>query len=272
MTFNLNEQIMPILDRFRLGLLARLGTIRIDHDLITAVVERWRRETHSFHFPTGECTITLQDVTMLWGLPINGAPIIGPTSRNWSQLVLDSFGRVEDDAFRRPPGTFHLSKEWLRQPWQEARQGDDDRRRLKASLPPNSPPIEVERYARAFMLDLCSSVMFPDQSGFLQTMFLQFFQDIEDPPQLSWASGVLARLYRALCDASDIDKEQIGGPLMLLQMWVWTRFPIGRPRAKDLPGDMPYGVAWMGSYHDYEDEPHRSVTLYRYLLYNFFIL
>ncbi|KAL8522991.1 hypothetical protein ACS0TY_013087 [Phlomoides rotata] len=47
---------------------ARCGYYRLDHHLITVLVERWRPETHIFHFSVGEVTITLQDVAIIWGV------------------------------------------------------------------------------------------------------------------------------------------------------------------------------------------------------------
>ncbi|KAL9667180.1 hypothetical protein QQ045_001529 [Rhodiola kirilowii] len=45
--------------------------VKTDPSLLIAMVERWRPETHTFHFNDGEATITLQDVSFLTGLPID---------------------------------------------------------------------------------------------------------------------------------------------------------------------------------------------------------
>ena len=44
-----------------------------DRGLMSAFVERWHKETSSFHLPVGEVTITLGDVASLLHLPIVGA-------------------------------------------------------------------------------------------------------------------------------------------------------------------------------------------------------
>ena len=43
-----------------------------DRGLISAFMERWHKETSSFHLPVGELTITLDDVASLLHLPIIG--------------------------------------------------------------------------------------------------------------------------------------------------------------------------------------------------------
>ncbi|KAK1604832.1 hypothetical protein QYE76_028505 [Lolium multiflorum] len=42
---------------------------------LTALVDRWRPETHTFDLRAGEMTPTLQDVSMILGLPIQGEPL-----------------------------------------------------------------------------------------------------------------------------------------------------------------------------------------------------
>ncbi|KAL8457150.1 hypothetical protein ACS0TY_035117 [Phlomoides rotata] len=54
---------------------ARCGALIIDSQLIIALVERWRPETHTFHFSVGETTVTLQDVAIIWGLHVDGEPL-----------------------------------------------------------------------------------------------------------------------------------------------------------------------------------------------------
>ncbi|XP_028201934.1 protein MAIN-LIKE 2-like [Glycine soja] len=56
-----------------LGPLIRCSVITIDPGLISAFVERWHRETSTFHLPVSELTITLDDVVSLLHLPITGA-------------------------------------------------------------------------------------------------------------------------------------------------------------------------------------------------------
>ncbi|RYQ84069.1 hypothetical protein Ahy_B10g102963 [Arachis hypogaea] len=44
-----------------------------EHDwlLISTLMERWRPESHTFHLPCGELTITLHDVAYQLGLSVN---------------------------------------------------------------------------------------------------------------------------------------------------------------------------------------------------------
>ncbi|KAK5776329.1 hypothetical protein PVK06_044288 [Gossypium arboreum] len=50
---------------------------KLDLKLVSALVERWRPETHTFHLPYDECTITLEDMHLQLGLPVDGSVVIG---------------------------------------------------------------------------------------------------------------------------------------------------------------------------------------------------
>ncbi|XP_058742289.1 protein MAIN-LIKE 1-like [Vicia villosa] len=59
-------------DRSGLTSLQRTSLTKIDTDLVTQFVERWHIETSSFHMSFGEMTITLDDISCLLHLPIEG--------------------------------------------------------------------------------------------------------------------------------------------------------------------------------------------------------
>lgn len=54
-------------------------------------------ETHSFHFPHGEMTITLQDREVIMGVLIDGLAVVGFTQmQDWGDLYVELLGH-------RPP-------------------------------------------------------------------------------------------------------------------------------------------------------------------------
>ena len=96
-----DEQYVPYLRRAGMLPLARVvcaGLPAMDAPLLTTFVDRWRPETHSFHLPCGEVSITLQDVAMILGLPLEGIAVTGIIQTDgWRDMVEALIGI-------RPPG------------------------------------------------------------------------------------------------------------------------------------------------------------------------
>jgi hypothetical protein len=81
----------------------RLTRFNYDAPLIAAFMDRWRPETHTFHFPVDEMTLSLEDAAMLGGLPCAGQAM-GPIDiprRGMSTSLLGSRTFLETIARRR---------------------------------------------------------------------------------------------------------------------------------------------------------------------------
>ena len=87
-----DDRVIDIIKALGLEGLLRIPGREIDHGLITALVKRWRLETHTFHMPYGEITIALQYVEVLLGLPIDGDAIIGSTQKIWANVCQEFLG------------------------------------------------------------------------------------------------------------------------------------------------------------------------------------
>ena len=87
-----DEHVIAIVRLLGLDLLHMVPSIKLDHALIAAFVERWRPETHSFHHSHGEMTITLQDVEVIMGMPIEGEAMVGSTKRTWKTVCAEMLG------------------------------------------------------------------------------------------------------------------------------------------------------------------------------------
>lgn len=48
----------------------------LEPSLLTALVDHWRPETHTFHIRCGELASILKDVSLITDLPINGKSLV----------------------------------------------------------------------------------------------------------------------------------------------------------------------------------------------------
>ena len=90
-----DNRVLDIIKLLRLEGLFRVPSKEIDHCLLSALVERWQPETHTFHLPHGEISITLQDVEVIFRLPIDSEVLVGPTAvedGDWSQVCGELLG------------------------------------------------------------------------------------------------------------------------------------------------------------------------------------
>lgn len=97
MGWTLHHHIIPYVISAGLYGVSRVGSINIDHALMTALVERWRQETHTFDLPVGEATIALHDVAVLLGLRIDDRAVVSPLMHDVQSMSEELLGMTPDD-------------------------------------------------------------------------------------------------------------------------------------------------------------------------------
>lgn len=177
-----DERYTPYIERTGLLPFVQLvsrSTPHMNPCLITALVDRWRPETHSFHMPCGEMTVTLQDVSMILALPIKGQPICRSTETDkWREGMMELIGMVPPIKEGVSAGASHF---WIRQNFNKC--------------PEEAEEHVIEMYARAYLWYLISRTLFSDGTGRNASfMWLELFAGWDH--NLSWGSAALAYLYR----------------------------------------------------------------------------
>ncbi|KAH9612224.1 hypothetical protein KSS87_003278, partial [Heliosperma pusillum] len=211
--FKVPEAVLTYVNNIQFQGITRLCYVPLDADLITALVERWRQETHTFHLPFGEANVTLQDVAMLFCLRISGRPVTGSSEGGWQDLCVRLLGAI--------PSTKAIKGSKLKLTWLH------DNFQNVANI---NSQYQLHCHVRAYLLYLFGALLFPDKSGStVSLIYLPLLENLDQIDDISWGSGVLACLYRNLCKATKVDCFEIAGPLLLLQLWSWERVSIGRP-------------------------------------------
>ncbi|KAL0431387.1 UNVERIFIED_CONTAM: Serine/threonine-protein phosphatase 7 long form [Sesamum radiatum] len=203
---DMHVRVLDVLHQIGFYGVYRCGRLVYDCHLITALVERWRPETHTFHFRVGEATITLEDVQIIWALPIDGLPVTGldieRSTEEWQIYCREYLGfSPDEEAFKGSRLHTHAIMNFIR----------------TVEITHDTPRPTVVQYTRCIAM-LLGGLMCPDSSGnMVPLLYLSKLEEINTARNYSWGSAVLAFLYRELCHASLKGKAAIGGALQLLQ-------------------------------------------------------
>jgi hypothetical protein len=109
----------------------------MDGPLLTAFINRWCPETHSFHLPSGEMFVLMQDIGYILGLHLDSLAVSGTVEpMNWKDMVEQFIGYRPPDPEegKKEKKTSSVSSAWL---WQHFNM-----------CPPHAPDNVVERHAR----------------------------------------------------------------------------------------------------------------------------
>jgi len=185
----LHDRVKNLIHHAGFGHFLTLTHIEINHHLITALIERWRTETHTFHLPLGEATVTLEDVVVQLGLPIDGEPITGVSSADLVPLCGHLLGFVPSETVYKG-NSIKLS--WLNNEFQD--------------LPHDVEDVVIAQHARAHILTLIKSLLMSHTSGSrVHLMYLLLLSELNNVSNYNWGPGVLASLYRALDHGVDFN-------------------------------------------------------------------
>ncbi|KAH1232520.1 Serine/threonine-protein phosphatase 7 long form [Glycine max] len=236
------EEIVPLLRQSGFYWIIKMGCLKINAALISAFIERWRPETHTFYLRCREATITLQDVSVLLGLRTDGAPLIGSTNLDWADLCEELLG-VRPQQGELEGSVVKLS--WLAHHFSHINIDEGNVEKL-------------QRFTRAWILRFIGGVLFVNKtSSKVSLRYLQFLRDFEQCNTYAWGPAVLAYLYREMCSATDYKVKSIGGMCILIQMWAWERcMTLAPKRTPPIIENKPLGHRWLrrGNQHIGNDD------------------
>jgi len=93
----IEPRVKMLIDAAGFGHVLKVSNVEINHLMVTALCERWRTKTHTFHMPLVETTVTLEDVSLQLGVPIDGEPVTDGSSGNLLQLCQDLLGDISPE-------------------------------------------------------------------------------------------------------------------------------------------------------------------------------
>ncbi|KAH1254319.1 Protein MAIN-LIKE 2 [Glycine max] len=219
--------------------LIRCSVITTDPGLISAFVERWHRETNTFHLPVCELTITLDDMASLLHVPItsmlhNFEPLVSSDVIGLLTELLE-VSHEEATAETRQAGGPHLRLGWL----QDVYESQCRARRWVVA-------------ARTYLLHLVGCTLFVNKrSTHVHVVHLEAFRDLAQAGGFAWGATALVHMYEHLNDASQASTGRWAVTLHFFRSPIQLNF---RGGAKDsIDEEDPRPTSSNGAYTTYDE-------------------
>ncbi|KAJ6805787.1 serine/threonine-protein phosphatase 7 long form-like protein [Iris pallida] len=214
-----------LVESFGFNYIDQIEFMQHDRDLLFSLAERWWPQRNTFQLPVGEMTVTLWDVAKILGLPITGHPIYF-TDRSDPNVLIRRYLGLSGPTGPGQKGRSDVSVSWLRSNFMFLDRTSD-------------APVVVDENrivccTRAYLLAMCGSVLFPNGTGCkVSVRLLPFFENLKQKTPHAWGAAVLSFLYTCLTEfvktTSNTCNTNLTGCMLLLQVWSYEHFAIGRP-------------------------------------------
>ncbi|CAN0873547.1 Serine/threonine-protein phosphatase 7 long form homolog [Linum grandiflorum] len=199
-------------------------------ELCTTLMERWRLETNTFHMYHGEMTITLEDVSFITSLPVDGAVVFEEypdKDYDWGLTIFRILGETPGEDDYSKDGRLKLT--WLRSTFKDPN---------KIS---SSDELQLKQYASEYALACIRSFLMAERSGVaVHPVYLLLERERpSDEQHFAWRTAALAWLYiemgRSVFNLETHGKAggNIWGWMVLLQACALERFPSIAQRTYD---------------------------------------
>ncbi|RYQ86081.1 hypothetical protein Ahy_B10g105742 [Arachis hypogaea] len=183
-TFPPLDAIVPYLAKTGFGDTVPLKDFTFDNFLISALVERWRPETHTWYG------------TETWAMVEQRLSVRPPM--------------VAQQAAQRKE-SFTLKLVWLRD-------------RVCQMPPTDDPETLRQYARCYIMLLIGGNLLTDKSNNLVHVRWLPLLRDFAECRGLSWGSAVLAWTYQSLCLAAQRGVTDIAGCTPLLMSWIYQRF------------------------------------------------
>ncbi|MQM20776.1 hypothetical protein Taro_053804 [Colocasia esculenta] len=234
--------------RIGFGHLLSVRPFHVDVPYFEALRERWEEDCKAFIMPWGHMIPTLEDVAYLTGLPVQGEPVVGQERIHTVQqddTLSAAICRQRSDYYddivellglefvagrRRPIRSILLGSFSEAVGLRGRRRGpletlDEFYTGVRGAL--DLGDWSEERSVRIFVTYLFGRLLFAMQSSQMNCKFVLLLRNLAQEGRYAWGATMLGHLF-SLLPSSSRRSQSTGGFTPFLQIWGYTRFPMGR--------------------------------------------
>ncbi|MQL98325.1 hypothetical protein Taro_031030, partial [Colocasia esculenta] len=216
--------------RMGFGHLLAVRPFHVDVPYLEAFRERWEEDCKAFIMPWEHMIPTLEDVAYLIGLPVQGEPVVGQERSDYYDDIVELLGPEFVAGRRRPIRSILLGSLSEAVGLRGRRRGpletlEEFYTGVRRSL--ELGDRSEERSVRIFVAYLFGRLLFATQSSQMNCKFVLLLRDPERVGRYAWGAAMLGHLF-SLLPSSSRHSQSTGGFTPFLQIWGYTRFPMGR--------------------------------------------